>query len=85
MLVEFFIMVTICIKLLFNINRNQNDISDEGGNIAMKSKKHLSVTELNKEIIDTNNISKKRKLGKILNQELTQSQLAVINRKVFIR
>lgn len=78
-------MVTICIKLLFNINRNQNDISDEGGNIAMKSKKHLSVTELNKEIIDTNNISKKRKLGKILNQELTQSQLAVINRKVFIR
>ena len=48
MLVEFFIMVTICIKLLFNINRNQNDISDEGGNIAMKSKKHLSVTELNK-------------------------------------
>lgn len=46
MLVEFFIMVTICIKLLFNINRNQNDISDEGGNIAMKSKKHLSVTEL---------------------------------------
>lgn len=35
MLVEFFIMVTICIKLLFNINRNQNDISDEGGNIAM--------------------------------------------------
>lgn len=85
MLVEFFIMVTICIKLLFNINMNQNDISDEGGNIAMKSKKHLSVTELNKEIIDTNNISKKRKLGKILNQELTQSQLAVINRKVFIR
>lgn len=85
MLVEFFIMVTICIKLLFNINRNQNDISDEGGNIAMKSKKHLSVTELNKEIIDTNNVSKKRKLGKILNQELTQSQLAVINRKVFIR
>lgn len=78
-------MVTICIKLLFNINRNQNDISDEGGNIAMKSKKHLSVTELNKEISDTNNISKKRKLGKILNQELTQSQLAVINRKVFIR
>lgn len=51
----------------------------------MKSKKHLSVTELNKEIIDTNNISKKRKLGKILNQELTQRQLAVINRKVFIR
>lgn len=85
MLVEFFILIPICIKLLFNINRNQNDISNEGGIIAMKSKKHLSVTELNKEIIDTNNISKKRKLGKILNQKLTQSQLTVINRKVFIR
>ena len=48
MLVEFFILIPICIKLLFNINRNQNDISNEGGSIAMKSKKHLSVTELNK-------------------------------------
>lgn len=39
----------------------------------MKSKKHLSVTELNKEIIDTNNISKKRKLGKcILQNRSTQ-------------
>ena len=85
MLVEFFILIPICIKLLFNINRNQNDISNEGGNIAMKSKKHLSVTELNKKIIDTNNIIKKRKLGKVLNQKLTQSQLAIINRKVFIR
>lgn len=52
----------------------------------MKSKKkNLSVTELNKKIIDTNNISKKRKLGKVLNQKLAQSQLAVINRKLFIR
>ncbi|MBD8088253.1 hypothetical protein HUK49_10300 [Limosilactobacillus sp. c11Ua_112_M] len=52
----------------------------------MKSKnKNLSVTELNRKIVDTNDISKKRKLGKILNQKLAQNQLTVINRKVFIR